>query len=313
MASLRPDLVLLDVEMPTMDGLATLRALRRRAYHMPIIMVSAVTHRGASVTIDALASGASDYVAKPSNQAGREEALRTLAQELLPKIQALTVADPLRLVPSAQPLPVPASPLPAPTPPAVLLIGVSTGGPAALDLLLPALPADFPLPVLIVQHMPEVFTGYLAQRLSTRCLIRVREATEGAPVLPGIAYLARGNWHLEVVASTRTGSPPVLHVQQGPFENHCRPAVDVLFRSAAAVFGAGTLALVLTGMGSDGLAGARLICARGGAVIAQDQASCAVWGMPRAVTLAGLAKRVLPLQAIVPEILRIVAHAAPLR
>ena len=307
---IHPDLVLLDVEMPNMDGLETLRMIRARAYGMPIVMVSAVTLRGARVTIEALASGASDYVAKPANQTDRQSALQTLAQDLLPKIQALTVAA---TGSSSRPGSRAEVPVPVQLPrsaPSVLAIGASTGGPAALEVVLSALPTNFPLPVLIVQHMPELFTGMLAERLTQRCRLCVREATEGTPVLPGNVYLARGNWHMTLLAATRDGAPPTLHLHQGPMENHCRPAVDVLFRSVAAVYGPATLAVILTGMGSDGLAASRLLCAQGGTVIAQDQASSVIWGMPGAVVQAGIARRVLPLPAIAPEILRLTSKAA---
>jgi two-component system chemotaxis response regulator CheB len=188
--------------------------------------------------------------------------------------------------------------------PTALVIGVSTGGPAALDILLPNLPANFPLPVMIVQHMPELFTKLLAERLNGRCPLRVREAGEGDSVLAGSIYIARGNWHMEVQAAAQIGLPATLHLNQGALENHCRPAVDALFRSAAAVYGAGVLAVVLTGMGSDGLIGARLIREHGGSVLAQDQASSTVWGMPGAVSAAGLAHKILPLNAMVSEIFR---------
>ena len=318
---LRPDLILLDVEMPVMDGLVTLRELRRRGHKMPVIMCSSLTRRGATVTIEALASGASDYVAKPSGQSGREAATKALAQDLLPRIHALTGHLPPHLAaPSPgivfgagpavalNPVLLPMAPRPRPQPissmPVVVVIGVSTGGPAALDILLPALPGSFPLPVLIVQHMPEVFTRLFAERLNGRCHLRVREASEGDQVRAGTISIARGNWHMEV----RAGSPPALHLTQGPLENHCRPAVDVLFRSAAAAYGSGVLAVVLTGMGSDGMIGCRILRDHGGAVLAQDQATSTVWGMPGAVTNAGLANKVLPLQDIAPEILRIVGR-----
>ncbi len=193
----------------------------------------------------------------------------------------------------------------------MVAIGVSTGGPAALDLLLPALPATFPLPVLIVQHMPELFTRLFAERLNGRCKLRVREAAEGDTVVPGTISIARGNWHLEVVAASLASAPPSLRLTQGPLENHCRPAVDVLFRSAAKVYGSGVLAVVLTGMGSDGLNGSRVIREQGGSVLAQDEPSSTVWGMPGAVASAGLAQRILPLDAIAPEILRIAAITRP--
>jgi two-component system chemotaxis response regulator CheB len=183
---------------------------------------------------------------------------------------------------------------------------VSTGGPAALEVLLPSLPESFPLPVLIVQHMPELFTKLIAERLNSRCRLRVREAAEGEAVCSGTIFIARGNWHMEVLAASRSGLPPTLHLTQGPLENHCRPAVDVLFRSVAAVYGAGALALVLTGMGSDGMLGCRTIRESGGGVLAQDQASSTIWGMPGAVANAGLAHKVLPLAEIASEIIRIV-------
>ena len=224
-----PDLLVLDVEMPVMDGLVTLRELRARNHTMPVIMCSSLTQRGARVTIEALASGASDYVAKPSGQEGRESAIRTLAQELIPKIRALTghlqarpaaAAAPRSVLPMA-----PAPPPPQmPAKPLVLAIGVSTGGPAALDVLLPELPAGFPLPVLIVQHMPEVFTRLLAERLGRHCALRVWEAAEGMPASAGSVVIARGNWHMEALPAARPGAPATIHLTQDPPENHCRPA-----------------------------------------------------------------------------------------
>jgi two-component system, chemotaxis family, protein-glutamate methylesterase/glutaminase len=308
--TLHPDLVLLDVEMPVMDGLVTLRKLRERGHRMPVIMCSSLTQRGAKVTIEALACGASDYVAKPAGQSSREAAMQTLRQDLIPRIHALTTHLQAALSGATRdPCPIPqfiATPILSS--PAALAIGVSTGGPAALDILLPRLPANFPLPVLLVQHMPELFTRLLAERLNGCCPLQVREGVEGEPVLVGSVYIARGNWHMEVQPGARIGMPATLRLNQGALENHCRPAVDVLFRSAAAVYGAGVLAVVLTGMGSDGMLGARIIREHGGIVLAQDQASSTVWGMPGAVATAGLAQSVLPLNAIAGEILRIVSR-----
>jgi two-component system chemotaxis response regulator CheB len=330
--SLRPDLVLLDVEMPGMDGLSTLKQIKAGARRIPVIMCSSLTHRGARVTIDALASGAADYVAKPAGQASREAAIQTLAHDLIPKIVALTAA-PAHLLATPAPrslifgaMPQPALPLPnllaprvaaaAPFPvaagnPSVVVIGVSTGGPAALDELLPALPANFPIPVLVVQHMPPLFTRLLAERLNERCALHVLEPDSGEVIRPGAVYIARGDWHLTVVGSDRQLAPPVnqavhmLRLTQDAPENHCRPSVDVLFRTAVAAYGSRVLAVVLTGMGSDGLSGCRLVRECGGTVIVQDQATSAVWGMPGAVAQAGLAHRILPLKDIAPEILRL--------
>jgi two-component system chemotaxis response regulator CheB len=188
--------------------------------------------------------------------------------------------------------------------PRILVIGVSTGGPAALDVVLPRLPGGFPLPVLVVQHMPELFTALLAERLNGRCGLRVREASEGAPVEAGTITIARGDWHMKVLAPAQHAAPPTVHLTQDPPENHCRPAVDVLFRSVAEVYGGAVLAIILTGMGTDGLAGCRILRKAGSTILVQDQPTSAVWGMPGAVAAAGLADRVLPLEAIGPEILR---------
>lgn len=321
--ALKPDIILLDVEMPVMDGLVTLRALRERGHRMPVIMCSSLTQRGARVTVDALAAGATDYVAKPSGQSGIAAALQALAGELNPKIQALTASVTGLAAPTSGSLSVSQAPrawsaaaLPASlseaqpaAPPAIVVIGVSTGGPLALEEILPAFPANFPLPVLVVQHMPDLFTRHLAERLNTRCALPVCEAEHGARILPGAVHIARGNWHLEIAASRIPAIPPTLRLVQSAPENHCRPSVDVLFRSAAAAFGGGVLAAILTGMGHDGLDGCRAIRSCGGWVLAQDQATSVVWGMPGAVVNAGLANRVLPLSAIVPEMLRLTRNA----
>jgi two-component system chemotaxis response regulator CheB len=314
LATVLPDLILLDVDMPVMDGLATLRQLRARGYRMPVIMCSSLTRRGAEVTIEALATGASDYVEKPSGQLNGAEAMRALAEDLIPKIRALAAHARAQGQPHSAPRFRNGAPAALPLAlsnardfactASILAIGASTGGPAALDFLLPMLPADFALPVLIVQHMPELFTRLLAERLNSLCQLPVREAAEGIPVSAGTIYIARGNRHLEVLPPLASGLRPTLHLSQGPLENHCRPAVDVLFRSATKTYGSGVLALVLTGMGSDGLNGCRIVRERGGGVLVQDQASSTVWGMPGAVADAGLAHRILALDAIAPEVLR---------
>ena len=304
-STLAPDLLLLDVEMPVMDGLTTLKRLRAAGHRLPVIMCSSLTQRGARVTIEALASGAADYVAKPVAQQNRDAAIRTLAGQLLPKIHALVRRAQAPIVPAparsvlAQHAPV--------TSPAVLAIGVSTGGPDALEKLLPAFPDCFPLPVVIVQHMPALFTSMLAQHLDKICRLRVREAAEGLAVVPGNVFIARGDSHLELRKSPSSSSAATLHLTSAPLENFCRPSVDVLFRSLAAVYGGQVLAVVLTGMGSDGLAGSRNLWELGATVLAQDEASSTVWGMPGAVATAGLAHRILPLSEMATEILRLAA------
>lgn len=302
--SLHPDLILLDVEMPVLDGLATLRRLRGSGNRTPVIMCSSLTQRGARVTIEALASGASDYVAKPEVASGSNT--QSFVQELLRKTKAL-------MLPPIVPLPAGESTRPQTISaiPSIVVIGASTGGPAALHALLPTFPANFPLPILVVQHMPELFTQMLAERLARSCSLPVAEAGEGDVVSPGRIWLARGNWHLEVVRTTCPAEPAALHLAQTEPVNHCRPSVDVLFRSAARVYGSGVLAAVLTGMGSDGLAGARAIRGCGGTIVVQDEDSSVVWGMPGAIAHAGLAHRILPLSLIGAEFLRLAPRSHP--
>ncbi len=307
-ATLAPDLMLLDVEMPVMDGLTTLKRLRAAGHRLPVIMCSGLTQRGARVTIEALANGAADYVAKPTAQQDRGAATRALAGQLLPKIHALVRRTRPLTLPAAPARPSSSHPAVA-SAPAVLAIGVSTGGPDALEKLLSALPGYFPLPVVIVQHMPALFTGMLAEHLDKCCRLRVREAAEGIAVLPGNIFIARGDSHLEVRAPS-AGHSPMLHLTNAPPENHCRPAVDVLFRSLATACGGSVLAVVLTGMGYDGLAGCRVLREQGATILAQDEASSTVWGMPGAVATAGLAHRVLPLSEMAPEILRLAAASS---
>ena len=301
---LHPDLVLLDIEMPGMNGLEVLSGIRRRDRKVPILMCSTLTSRGARITLEALARGATDYVTKPGAQTGLGQGVETLTRELVPKILALFPAD-LQTRAAADPRPaLPPIPLPPPAHmPRVVVIGVSTGGPAALESLLPKLPSSFPLPILIVQHMPRLFTGLLADRLNAVCALRVREAAPDLRPEPGVVDIARGDWHLELTRDFR------LRLHQSEPENFCRPSVDVLFRSASAACSGRVLGVILTGMGSDGLAGCRAIRAAGGAVLAQDAATSVIWGMPGAVAQAGLASKILPLDAIPAEILRLLPSA----
>jgi two-component system chemotaxis response regulator CheB len=304
-AQLKPDIITLDIEMPVMDGLQTVQEIRKTGSAVPIIMCSSLTAAGASHTLDALAFGASDYVTKPSSHGANTRDV--VGAELIKKIKGLarmTAAVPAPV--QARP---PASAVQAPVLGSIeaIAIGVSTGGPAALQEVLPLLPADLRVPILIVQHMPPVFTKLLAERLSGKTKMAVVEAQDGQDVVPGTIYLAPGGFHMEV--NRRFGKVfTVLH--EGPLENSCRPAVDVLFRSVAAAYGASSLAVMLTGMGQDGLIGCQRIKEVGGAVIAQDRDSSAVWGMPGAVVEAGLASSVLPLMEIASAM---VGYATPVR
>jgi two-component system chemotaxis response regulator CheB len=298
--ALAPDLVILDVEMPNMDGLEALAEIRRRWPRLPVVMYSSLTHRGASATLDALALGARDYLTKPSGAEGPEEAVAGIRDQLIPRIKALCVDALASEAPPAPAVPPPphrpASPPPSSRrrvgPFSVVAIGCSTGGPNALMDLLPAFPADFPLPVVVVQHMPPIFTRMLAERLSARCPLPVAEGVDGEPVRPGRVYVAPGDRHMAVAV---VDGRPTIRIHDEARENSCRPSVDVLLRSAAAAFPGGTLAAILTGLGCDGLKGAGAVVAGGGVVLAQDEATSVVWGMPGHVVRAGLAERVLPL------------------
>jgi two-component system chemotaxis response regulator CheB len=307
---LRPDLVTMDIEMPEMNGIDAVRGIRSGAggsarNRVPIIMFSTLTERGATATLDALSAGANDYVTKPANVGSVGQSMESVREQLIPKIKALT-GRPVQPGPARAAAPVaPARPPTARSgpakKPAVLVIGSSTGGPEALARVLPALPPTLPVPILLVQHMPPVFTRQFAQRLDRLCALRVVEAVDGTPLRPGTVHLAPGDHHL-VVRGARGSFETSLN--QAPPENFCRPAVDPLFRSAVAAFDGAVLAVVLTGMGSDGRAGAAEIRSAGGTVLVQDQATSVVWGMPGAIASAGLADEVLPLDRVAESIQR---------
>ena len=310
-----PDVLVLDLEMPRLNGLEVLDRLRVESPELPVIMCSAYTEHGARSTLEALARGASDYVTKPTEQRDFAAAMQSLSQQLLPRIAALakdanrgarrTLIEGFRqtICRKSGTGEVAAK---ASSPIEVVVIGLSTGGPSALEQLLPKLPKDFPVPVLIVQHMPKLFTGALAERLDKCCALRVEQAYDNAAIRPGTVWLAPGDAHMEVAPRRAMGdekrgadgcSSRVRLHQQEPL-NHCRPSVDYLFFSAARMYGAGTLALVMTGMGADGLNGARAVHEGGGVVLAQDEATSAVWGMPGRVSEAGIANATLPLWGI---------------
>jgi two-component system chemotaxis response regulator CheB len=303
-----PDLVVLDVEMPEMDGLETLKAIRAVRPALPVIMFSTLTSRGAQTTLDALALGATDYITKPANVGSVVLACQRVREELVPRIKALC-ARPVRPPASAAPPPRAAADG-VPGEIDAVVIGVSTGGPNALAAIMPRIPGDFPVPILIVQHMPPLFTRFLADRLGNLGQLTVQEGRPGARVEPGSVWIAPGDWHMTV---ERSSDGVVLRTDQGPQENSCRPAADVLFRSVADVYGGRVLGVVLTGMGQDGCRGSERIREAGGQILAQDEATSVVWGMPGYVAQAGLASRVLPLDQIAPEIVRRVGRRAPAR
>jgi two-component system chemotaxis response regulator CheB len=344
----KPDLVILDVEMPEMDGLEAVTEIRKLQPRLPVIMFSSITERGAIVTLEALARGANDYVTKPSNSGNMAAALQRVRDDLIPRIKtfcrhlvtptaalsstAAIAATPtaaahlaqralpasatagrgawprLGLPPTSSALPTRAAsrPIPLVALPRtrqridVIAIAVSTGGPPALATLLPKLPAMFPVPILIVQHMPPIFTRLLAERLATQSKLAVKEGVAGETLSPGQVFLAPGGSHM---ALERLGNQIRLHLHQGEPENSCRPAADVLFRSVADIYRGNTLAVVLTGMGNDGLRGCEAIHKVGGQILVQDESSSVVWGMPGFVAKAGLADGQIPLSQLASELI----------
>jgi two-component system chemotaxis response regulator CheB len=306
---LKPDAVTMDIEMPVMDGISCVREVRKTHPRLPIVMFSTLTESGAAATLDALAAGASDYVTKPSNVGSVGESKQSIREQLIPRLVALTGAQrPALRTAGQRPAPAPPPPTARPTPREpgagfdVLAVGSSTGGPDALAKLLAGLPRDLPVPVVVVQHMPPIFTRMLAERLNSNGPVTIVEAEERMVLRPGTVLIAPGGRHLEI---NSRGGVVTANLTDAPPENYCRPAVDVLFRSVARVFTHRALGLVLTGMGKDGTQGARKIREAGGQVFVQDESTSVVWGMPGSVVAAGQADRVIPL----PEIASVLAAA----
>jgi two-component system chemotaxis response regulator CheB len=312
---LKPDAITMDIEMPHMDGITAVKELRKRHPYIPVIMFSTLSAAGASATLEALSAGATDYVTKPSNVGSIAQSIAAVREQLVPKILALA-GRPRSTGPSSRSSRVPigsASRRPM-TPPGrpgstapsavrrapggkieVIALGCSTGGPDALTKVLVRLPTDLPVPILVTQHMPPVFTKMFAERLDRSTPLTVVEAGEAMELTPGTVYIAPGDRHLVL---HRRGAATVTQLSTAPPENSCRPAVDVMFRSVAALFGGSAYAVVLTGMGHDGRGGAKVLHDTGAEVLAQDEQSSVVWGMPGAVVGAGLADEILPLDQI---------------
>jgi two-component system chemotaxis response regulator CheB len=323
------DLVLLDVEMPEMNGLDTLREIRRRHPATSVVMISGANLSSAETTMRCLELGALDFLRKPEG-ADAEASRAELKEKLRPLVRHVQTRINLRQgtgdqpgpapvpAPRAHPEPSHAAGLPAPRParlapvPAridVVAIGVSTGGPNALAEVLPRLPADFPVPVLLVQHMPPVFTASLAEHLDHKSKVPVREARDGEPVLPGRVFIAPGGKHMvvrRVPDGEDGGSALIIGLNENPPENSCRPSVDVLFRSLAAQYDGNMLAVVMTGMGNDGCEGVRAMKRRGCLCLTQSEATCIVYGMPLSVDEAGLSDEQLPLDRLADRITHLV-------
>jgi two-component system, chemotaxis family, protein-glutamate methylesterase/glutaminase len=305
------ELVLLDVAMPVMDGLAALPLMLKARPNLKVVIVSSLTRSGAQVTMKALAAGAADYITKPTSSAlAAGDAFR---RELVAKVKALVEAQrvsggagPARR-PAATGAALPLRPLPGDAPQAIA-IGASTGGPVALYRIVAALKQGLRAPLFVTQHMPATFTAIFAEHLARASGLIAAEGVDGEAVVGGRIYVAPGEFHMEVA---RGGEGPVIRLSKGPAENYCRPSVDPMLRSLAEIYGSGLLAVILTGMGHDGLVGARAVVAAGGFVVAQNQATSIVWGMPGTVVSAGLASAVLPVDEIGPLLADLSRRRAP--
>lgn len=296
--ALNPDVVTLDIEMPEMDGLETLRTLRAKGVDLPVIIFSKHTSHGATITMEALELGASDVVAKPAAHGGKGSPCEIVKRQLRSRIRALGRKS--RRLPIPRPHQPPEDVQPtrmfvADRPLAAVAISVSTGGPSALIEIVTQLSPELTIPIFITQHMPPVFTRYLAERLSAKGPLKALEAEDGMSVEPGRIYVAPGDFHMQV---NLVDDRAVLALSQAPHENSCRPSADVMLRSLAHVYGHELLSIVMTGMGQDGRNGCEYVKGLGGVIVAQDEASSLVWGMPRAVVTANLHDAVVPLDSI---------------
>ncbi len=308
--SMNPDLVVLDIEMPVMTGLEAVVEIRKTNPKTPIVMFSTLTEKGAAAALNALELGASDYATKPRRSGSMSAALEEVKDELVSKISAL-------VGPRAGARPAAFGSAPARpnrqavnTQPSAVVVGSSTGGPHALETMLTAIKQPLPVPMFITQHMPETFTRVLAERLNTKCASTVYEAEAGMVAEPGHCYIAPGGFHM---ALEKKGTAVAMKLLSTPPVNSCRPSVEPMFETAAAIYGKRLMAVMLTGMGADGLEGSRQIADLGSPVVVQDEATSVVWGMPGAVAKAGLASEILSLAEIGPRVAQLAGSKPPSR
>jgi two-component system chemotaxis response regulator CheB len=297
---LRPDVVTLDVKMPRLGGLEALEQIMARC-PTPVLLLSSLTSEGADTTLRGLELGAMDFIDKSSVQGNMN--LLSIAPELVAKVRALASVPRRRLVALAAPPALPPAPRPhtAASPAEVVVIGTSTGGPPALQRIIPRLPAPFGATILVVQHMPVGFTRPLAERLDQRSVLPVREAEDGETLVPGLVLVAPAGRHMKV--RRRGGQAPRVWLDDEPRSALHRPSVDVLMSSVARAYGARVLGIVLTGMGTDGVEGLRAIREAGGRTLAESEETCVIYGMPKAALEAGVAERAVPLGRMADEIL----------
>ena len=321
LASLKPDLLTLDIEMPEMNGLEVLDHIQQHAPHIGAIMLSTLTHEGGAMTMKALELGAFDFIPKPQS-GGMAENRQKIEAAIAPMIRAFrrsarisgilrskvrpgkaaagarspkATAVPIRRLPTALKR----------SRSEIIAIGISTGGPNALAKMLPSIPKDIGVPILIVQHMPPMFTRSLANSLAAKCAIDVREAKQGEPIVPNTALIAPGGKQMKIVAGA-DGKSRIVKITDDPPENSCKPSVDYLFRSVAHHYVGRATGVIMTGMGSDGTAGLKLMKQNGATIVAQDEGSCVVFGMPKEAAETGLADAVVPLDQIADTIVRTV-------
>jgi two-component system, chemotaxis family, protein-glutamate methylesterase/glutaminase len=309
---LKPDLITLDIDMPELDGIGVLKAIVAEELPVAVIMCSMLTTSGGEKTLESLALGADDYITQPPNlSTASPEVIKGFSVDLCDKVRAIAAKKRQFFAEkSLAKAPV----ILAKTPTVIqaknnvqekidiLVVGASTGGPNALLEFFSLLPKSLPVPVLVVQHMPALFTKFLAERINNTAALNVQEAEENMEIAPGLVLIAPGNFHMEL---ERVNDKLVVKLNQGAPENSCRPAVDVMFRSVAKLYGANVLAVVLTGMGQDGLLGSEIIVQAGGNVLVQDEASSVVWGMPGVIAKKGIAAKIAPIPMLAKEIMQI--------